>query len=42
MRLTVTRFSLDFDFRVYRFATRATRTALPQLDSVTARFFHRG
>lgn len=42
MRLTIARPSLDFDFRIYRLATRATRVAPPQRDAVGAAFFSHG
>lgn len=42
LRLTITRHSLDFDFRVYRFALRATRMAPPQRDVMAERYWNRG
>lgn len=42
MRLTITRPSLDFDFRVYRFATRATRAAPAQREVFAERFMLNG
>lgn len=42
LRLTITRYSLDFDFRVYRFAIRANRIAPPQRDWAVERYFNRG
>ena len=42
VRLTITRPTLDFDFRVYRLATRATRRAQPQAQAVSERFFAHG
>lgn len=42
LRLTITRPSTDFDFRVYRLAIRATRVAPPQRDIIGERFYSRG
>lgn len=39
VRLVITRPSLEFDFRVYRLATRATRRALPQREVHVERWF---
>lgn len=41
-RATLTRPSADFDFRLYRLATRATRKAQPMRDWATERLFDNG
>lgn len=42
MRVTITRPSTDFDFRVYRLSTRAIRRRPVMRDTFTERFFARG
>jgi hypothetical protein len=42
LRLTITRPTTDYDFRVYRLATRATRKAKPMRETFHERFFNLG